>query len=171
MRKSSGVILLVTGRLLVLVAALLVNRYLNYRSSATSGRGSSAPSQVWIEQPAARSIVTMEDIVLVQDAALGQDPFTKTELWINGEYVGLDTVPDIGRNPLSSIFNWTPSEPGFYSLVLHAETMQQGKQYELVPGAGQNAEMIADILPAAEIVHQIIVEAENVLAQSTKMIS
>lgn len=51
------------------------------------------------------------------------------------------------------------------------EAIEQGKQHELVPGAGQSAGMVDDILPAGEIVRRIAAEAEHALAQSTAAIS
>ena len=45
------------------------------------------------------------------------------------------------------------------------EVIQQGKQHELVPGAGQSAGMIDEILPAGEIVRRIAAEAEQALAR------
>jgi len=51
------------------------------------------------------------------------------------------------------------------------EAIQQGKQHELVPGAGQSAGMIDQILPAGEIIRQISAEAEDALTQSTAAIS
>jgi nitronate monooxygenase/enoyl-[acyl-carrier protein] reductase II len=51
------------------------------------------------------------------------------------------------------------------------EAIADGKQHELVPGAGQSAGMIDEILPAGEIVRRIAAEAEHALAQSTAAIS
>ena len=52
---------------------------------------------------------------------------------------------------------------------LHAvlvDAMQQRKLYELVPGAGQSAGLIGDIIPAAEIVRQMAADAEQTLKQA-----
>jgi nitronate monooxygenase/enoyl-[acyl-carrier protein] reductase II len=51
------------------------------------------------------------------------------------------------------------------------EAMQLGKLYELVPGAGQSAGLVSDILPAGEIVRQIVADAELALGQSAKLVS
>ncbi len=51
------------------------------------------------------------------------------------------------------------------------DAIQRGKQHELVPGAGQSAGLIADILPAAEIVRQMVTEAEQALKQSAKILT
>ena len=51
------------------------------------------------------------------------------------------------------------------------EAMQLGKLYELVPGAGQSAGLVGDILPAGEIVRQIVADAEQALGQSAKHVS
>lgn len=50
------------------------------------------------------------------------------------------------------------------------EAIKRGKQYELVPGAGQSAGMINDILPAGEIINRITAVAEDALSQSTAAI-
>ena len=51
------------------------------------------------------------------------------------------------------------------------EAIEQGRQYELVPGAGQSAGMIGDILPAGDIVRQITEEAEYALKQSSILLT
>jgi enoyl-[acyl-carrier protein] reductase II len=45
-----------------------------------------------------------------------------------------------------------------------------GRLTELLPLAGQTAEMIRDILPAAAIVHRVVAEAEAVLHQTTTLL-
>ncbi len=50
------------------------------------------------------------------------------------------------------------------------EAVRQGKQHELVPGAGQSAGLVNDILPAGEIVHQMFTEAERALEQSARFL-
>jgi nitronate monooxygenase/enoyl-[acyl-carrier protein] reductase II len=51
------------------------------------------------------------------------------------------------------------------------EAMRQRKLYKLVLGAGQSAGIVDEILPAAEIVRQIAVDAEQVLRQSSNLVS
>jgi NAD(P)H-dependent flavin oxidoreductase YrpB (nitropropane dioxygenase family) len=51
------------------------------------------------------------------------------------------------------------------------EAMRQGNLYELVPGAGQSAGLVVEILPAEEIVHQIAGEAERILERTTELVS
>jgi nitronate monooxygenase/enoyl-[acyl-carrier protein] reductase II len=50
------------------------------------------------------------------------------------------------------------------------DAIQQGKQHELVPGAGQSAGLIGDILPVREIVRQMVVDAEQALEQSANIL-
>ncbi|MFQ6023677.1 MAG: NAD(P)H-dependent flavin oxidoreductase [Acidiferrobacterales bacterium] len=47
---------------------------------------------------------------------------------------------------------------------------EQGKYGELTPFAGQTAGLIHEILPAAEIVHTIVAEAEEVLKRATNVL-
>ena len=51
------------------------------------------------------------------------------------------------------------------------DAIQRGKQYELVPGAGQSAGLINDILPAGEIVRRMVAEAEQTLKQSANFLT
>lgn len=51
------------------------------------------------------------------------------------------------------------------------EAIRNGNQHELVPGAGQSAGLIKDILPAAEIVRQIAAEAERSLMHGAKLVA
>ena len=50
------------------------------------------------------------------------------------------------------------------------EAMQQGSLHEMVPGAGQSAGLVVDILPAEEIVHQIVADGERLLRRSTRLL-
>jgi nitronate monooxygenase/enoyl-[acyl-carrier protein] reductase II len=50
------------------------------------------------------------------------------------------------------------------------KAVRQGKQHELVPGAGQSAGLIDGILPAGKIVHQMVIEAERALEGSARLL-
>lgn len=49
-------------------------------------------------------------------------------------------------------------------------TAAQGRLGELFPFTGQSAGMTQDIVPAAEVVHRIVAEAEEVLKRSTSLL-
>jgi nitronate monooxygenase/enoyl-[acyl-carrier protein] reductase II len=49
------------------------------------------------------------------------------------------------------------------------EAMQQGNLHKLVPGAGQSAGLISNLLPAGDIVRQMVAEAEQALEQSARL--
>jgi len=51
------------------------------------------------------------------------------------------------------------------------KAIKQGRQHELVPGAGQSAGIIGDILPAGDIVRQTIDEAGLALKQSANLLT
>jgi enoyl-[acyl-carrier protein] reductase II len=51
------------------------------------------------------------------------------------------------------------------------DAIQQGKQYELVPGAGQSAGLVNDILPAGDIVRKMVAEAEEALKETAKILT
>jgi nitronate monooxygenase/enoyl-[acyl-carrier protein] reductase II len=48
--------------------------------------------------------------------------------------------------------------------------MKQGRQHELVPAAGQSAGLVRDILPAGEIVRQMVDEAQQALERSSRLL-
>jgi nitronate monooxygenase/enoyl-[acyl-carrier protein] reductase II len=48
--------------------------------------------------------------------------------------------------------------------------MEQGRQHELVPAAGQSAGLVREILPAGEIVRQMVDEAQQALERSSKLL-
>jgi len=50
------------------------------------------------------------------------------------------------------------------------DAIREGRQYELVPGAGQSSGLVKEILPAGEIVHRMAVEAELALKQSAGIV-
>jgi NAD(P)H-dependent flavin oxidoreductase YrpB (nitropropane dioxygenase family) len=49
--------------------------------------------------------------------------------------------------------------------------MQQGRQHELVPAAGQSAGLVGDILPAGEIVRRMVAKAQQALERSTRLLN
>jgi len=51
------------------------------------------------------------------------------------------------------------------------DAIQRGKQYELVPGAGQSAGLVNDILPAGDIVGKLVAEAEVALKETAKILT
>ena len=51
------------------------------------------------------------------------------------------------------------------------EAMRQRTLYKLVPGAGQSAGIVDDILPAAQIVRQIAADAERALEGSARLVA
>jgi nitronate monooxygenase/enoyl-[acyl-carrier protein] reductase II len=51
------------------------------------------------------------------------------------------------------------------------EAMQRGNLYEMVPGAGQSAGLVGDVLPAVEIMRQMIAEAEEALKHSEQLLT
>jgi nitronate monooxygenase/enoyl-[acyl-carrier protein] reductase II len=50
------------------------------------------------------------------------------------------------------------------------EAMRKGNLYTLVPGAGQSAGLVDEILPAREIVHRIAADAEQALEQAAGIV-
>ena len=48
--------------------------------------------------------------------------------------------------------------------------IRQGRLGELLPAAGQGVGLIRDIVPAAEIVRRIAVEAEEALKRATRLV-
>jgi nitronate monooxygenase/enoyl-[acyl-carrier protein] reductase II len=50
-------------------------------------------------------------------------------------------------------------------------TFTQGRMHELLPGAGQSAGLIHDVVPAGEIVRRIVADARQALERSSEMLA
>ena len=84
------------------------------------------------------------------------------------------TVPRV--LPTSFIEQWRdhPEEVQRQAERLRGEIMnalREGRGHELVPFAGQTAGMVRDILPAAEIVRRMVVEAERALTAGARLVT
>jgi nitronate monooxygenase/enoyl-[acyl-carrier protein] reductase II len=85
-----------------------------------------------------------------------------------------DVVPRVIRTPF--VDEWTGRREAARQEAerLRGEVMaalRQDRVHELVPFAGQTAGLIGEILPAAEIVHRILAEAERALKHGTTLVT
>ena len=79
---------------------------------------------------------------------------------------GYSTLPRVIRTPFVEKWNARPSEAHRHSERLRGEltvALREGRAHELVPFTGQTAGMIHDILSAAEIVQNLVHDAETTL--------
>ncbi len=84
-----------------------------------------------------------------------------------------DVVPRALGTAFTDEWKGREDEAGREADHLQAEMMlaiQQEKFEELVPFTGQTAGLISEILPAGEIVHRLIVEAENTLHRASSFL-
>jgi nitronate monooxygenase/enoyl-[acyl-carrier protein] reductase II len=87
---------------------------------------------------------------------------------------GYDTLPRALRTPFIERWNPQREEASREAARLREEignAMQQGGAHELVPFTGQTAGLIRDILPAAEIVRQLVAEAEQALQRGAGVLA
>ncbi len=100
----------------------------------------------------------------------------KVEVWsdflasLSGEY---RTVPRALSSPFIETWSQQREEAKREAERLREEVLAaaaQGRLGELFPFTGQSAGMIQDIVPAAEVVHRIVAEAEEVLKRSTSLL-
>jgi len=100
----------------------------------------------------------------------------KVEVWNDifpvrpGAY---DTVPRAIRTPFIEKWQRRPKEAKGEAERLRAEVIsaiQQGKMEEFIPWAGQTVGLIHEVLPAAEIVRRILVEAEDVIKSAARLL-
>jgi nitronate monooxygenase/enoyl-[acyl-carrier protein] reductase II len=86
---------------------------------------------------------------------------------------GYGTIPRALRTPFIAEWQQRRDEAKREAERLQGEVMaalQGGRFHELVPFAGQTVGAIRDILPAGEIVRQIMTEAEEALKQATRLL-
>jgi len=85
---------------------------------------------------------------------------------------GYGTVPRVLRTPFVEEWNRRQEEAEREAERLSEELLmavRQGRGHELVPFTGQTAGMIRDILPAGEIVHELVREAEDSLRMAASL--
>ncbi len=86
---------------------------------------------------------------------------------------GYDVIPRVLRTPFVEEWNRRRDEVKQYAERLRNEVVSaimQGRGHELTPFTGQTVGLIHDILPAAEIVRRIVVEAEEALRDAGKFV-
>jgi hypothetical protein len=109
----------ILGGLLLLTAAAAAFFFIRYRQTA-SQHVDASQSQVMISQPQNMAQFPVDTIITVEVDAIGMQPFTSTELWINGVLLGVQAGPSGGTTSLTTVYTWIPAQPGNYSLVARA---------------------------------------------------
>ncbi len=100
--------------------------YASYRNSG--GRTmDSGSSQISISIPADGAVVTAGTPVQISATAIGHNPFTFTELLIDGDLAGIDVGPSGGVTPYTSSFTWIPAEPGIHQLITRTQDDMDNK--------------------------------------------
>jgi nitronate monooxygenase/enoyl-[acyl-carrier protein] reductase II len=87
---------------------------------------------------------------------------------------GYGTVPRAIRTPFIDEWQARRDDAKREASRLQGEVMgalQQGRFHELVPFAGQTAGAIRAVLPAAEIVRQMVAEAEDALGRGSGLLA
>lgn len=103
---------------LILVAgiAFAAYQYFSYGERAAT-MATIQTTQVQIVSPSHGDHLTVGEPVLVEITATGAEPFHTTELWRNGELMGVQQEQETGSSSLTSHFMWKPQDPGPYQLV------------------------------------------------------
>jgi len=89
---------------------------------------------------------------------------------LSGEY---RTVPRALFSPFIEAWSQRREEAKREAERLHEEVLAVaalGRLGELFPFTGQSTSMIRNVAPAAEIVHRVVAEAEEVLKRSTGLL-
>jgi enoyl-[acyl-carrier protein] reductase II len=84
---------------------------------------------------------------------------------------GYETLPRVLRTPFVDEWNARPEAVRAEADRLRGEivrALQEGQAHKLMPFTGQTAGMIHEILPAAEILHRLVVEAEAALLRAAQ---
>ena len=95
------------------------------------------------------------------------------EIFPPGSSSAYPTVPRVMRTPFIEAWQRRTDDARQQAERLRSEIMaalREGRIYELVPFTGQTAGLIHDILPAGEIVHKIVAEAEGALQQAAELL-
>jgi enoyl-[acyl-carrier protein] reductase II len=85
---------------------------------------------------------------------------------------GYGTLPRVLRTTFVEEWNWRQEEAEREAERLGNElvtAVRQGRGHELVPFTGQTAGMIREILPAGQIVHELVREAEDALGTAASL--
>lgn len=137
------ILALLATAILLLVALYSYNQYLN---SAGLAYIENQASQVSIGEPTNGAQLSLLQPVTISGLAIGPNPFTSMELWINGQLMGVQAGPADGKTPLPASFVWLPDEEGSQSLVARAIDGDGGLWtspavlVNVVPGEGEEEE-------------------------------
>jgi hypothetical protein len=113
------ILVAIAGVLMILAIATATYFFFRYRQ-AVSMPVDASQSQVVISQPVNMAQFPAGTPIQVEVNASGKQPFTSTELWINGMLEGVQAAPSGGLTSFSSGFSWIPPEGGNYSLLARA---------------------------------------------------
>ncbi len=115
----------IIGILIILAIATAAYFFFRYRQAGNQHVDASQ-SRVIISQPATMAQFPAGLPIEVQVNAVGQQPFTSIELWINGVLEGVQASPPSGLTSLAASFSWIPPSGGNYSLVARAINTENG---------------------------------------------
>jgi Putative zinc-finger len=107
------------GTIAVALLGFAAFSFFRYRASGPA-LPQGGMSQVSIHQPTSGAELIHTDPVVVDATAIGPEPYSELQLWVNGTLVGVQAGPMDGQSPLSRSFDWIPQQPGTYSLVVEA---------------------------------------------------
>ncbi len=115
------VVSILGGLLLLTLAAAFF--FIRYRQTA-SQHVDASQSQMVISQPQNMAQFDLGSIITIEVDDIGAQPFTSTELWINGVLEGVQAGPPGGSSSLTAVFTWVPTGIGNYSLIARAVTFE-----------------------------------------------
>jgi LysM repeat protein len=115
--------------ILAVLALLGLLAYLLLRPSAPESLAGAALAaagpDVVLQEPATGTQVNLGDAVLVFALARDEVGVTRTELWINDQFVAQQDSPTpTGITPLSLVYSWAATTPGTHALLVRAFNSQ-----------------------------------------------
>jgi hypothetical protein len=116
---ARSLVKIIISILVILAIAIAVIFIIHYRQTGNQHIDTSQ-SLVIISKPGNMAQFPAGDSIQVEVDATGQQPFTSTELWINGVLEGVQASPPSGLTSLTTFYSWIPSEGGNFSLIARA---------------------------------------------------
>lgn len=105
------------------------------------------------------------DAVKVEHAELVMPPF-------NLPQIGASFAPRVLRTPLTEQLEQDPSSIDPAALAHQVRTeVQSGRGEDLLPFSGQSAELVHDVVPAAELVARLVADCETALRRADAALS
>ena len=158
-----GVSALLVGALVIGGIAMF---YTSYKRSGGIPSGDIASAHVAISNPQNGAQLEIGEYVIVEVNAIGSNPYTSIELWLDGALVGVQGAPEGGMQPFAVQFSWQPLNLGARSLIaaavdINGEKAMSAQVVVFVIQGENEIELVAQNQDGSSIVSPALPQGEH----------